>query len=277
MSLNLQSIQATMLIPLWGRANASEKNPEILYDKEAIEIIERCDFDFSDIAKTFGEYGGITYIVRARKVEDTIRAFIEKRPSATIVNIGAGLDTTFSRVDNGKINWYNIDLPDAIDFRKTLIPDSQRNISIAKSFFDVTWFDDVIFNEEDGILFVSAGVFYYFKESNLKEIFQEMAVRFPKGEMYFDAESKFALNISNRTVEKTGNKGAKMYFYVNNPKTLEDWSSKIKVLSCKSYFEGIPTSKRWESATRVMVRMVDILKMMKFVHLRFVDNNLIES
>src|SRR5689334_5477887 len=112
MSLNLQSIQATMLIPLWGRANASEKNPEILYDKEAIEIIERCDFDFSDIAKTFGEYGGITYIVRARKVEDTIRAFIEKRPSATIVNIGAGLDTTFSRVDNDKINWYNIDLPD---------------------------------------------------------------------------------------------------------------------------------------------------------------------
>jgi hypothetical protein len=100
-------------------------------------------------------------------------------------------------------------------------------------------------------------------------MFQEMAVRFPAGELYFDAESKFALNISNRTVEKTGNKGAKMYFYVNNPKVLEGWSSKIKVLSSEAYFKGIPASKRWESGTRLMVRMVDLLKMMKFVHLRF--------
>lgn len=127
----------------------------------------------------------------------------------------------------------------------------------------------MIFNEDDGILFVAAGVFYYFQENQLKRIFQEMSLRFPGGELYFDAESKFALKISNRTVEKTGNKGAKMYFYVNNPKVFEDWSSKIKVLSCESYFKGIPVSKKWESGTRVMVRVVDLLKMMKFVYLRF--------
>ena len=145
-----------------------------------------------------------------------------------IVNIGAGLDTTFSRIDNGTLNWYNLDLPDAIAFRKTLIPDSPRNISIAKSFFDVSWFDDVIFNEEDGILFISAGVFFYFQENQLKGIIQEMVRRFSGGELFFDAESKFAVNISNRTVEKTGNKGAKMYFYINSPKVFERWSSKIK-------------------------------------------------
>ncbi|WP_430135971.1 class I SAM-dependent methyltransferase [Neobacillus pocheonensis] len=270
MSLNLQSVQATMLIPLWGRATASKENPEILYDKEAIDIIAGCDFDFKEIAKTFGEYGGISYIVRARKIDDTIRAFIEKHPRATIVNIGAGLDTTFSRVDNGTINWYSLDLPDAIAFRQNFITDSPRNISIAKSFFDVSWFDEVIFNEEDGILFISAGVFYYFHEDQLKGILQEMANRFPCGELYFDAESKFAINISNRTVEKTGNKGAKMYFYVNNPKVLEGWSSRIKVLTCEPYFKGIPASKKWEGATRVMVRVVDLLKMLKFIHIRFV-------
>ena len=80
MSLNLQSVQGTMLIPLWGRASASEKNPGILDDKQATEIIAGCDIDFSEIAKAFGEYGGITYIVRARKVDDTVRKFIEKYP-----------------------------------------------------------------------------------------------------------------------------------------------------------------------------------------------------
>ncbi|PLS08012.1 class I SAM-dependent methyltransferase [Neobacillus cucumis] len=269
MSINLQSVQATMLIPLWGRATASEKNPDILYDKEAIEIIAGCGMDFTEIAKTFGEYGGISYIVRARKIDDTIRAFIKKHPHATIVNIGAGLDTTFSRVDNGTINWYNLDLPDAIDFRKTLIADSPRNTSIAKSFFDVSWFGDVVFQEADGILFISAGVFYYFQESQLKEMVQEMAQRFPGGELFFDAESKFAVNISNRTVEKTGNRGAKMYFYINNPKVLEDWSEKLKVISWEPYFKGIPVSKKWESGTRLMVRLVDLIKMLKFVHVQF--------
>ncbi|MCM3117417.1 class I SAM-dependent methyltransferase [Neobacillus sp. MER 74] len=273
MKLDLQSVQGTMLIPLWGRATASEKNPEILYDKEAIEIIAGCHFDFTEIAKTFGEYGGISYLVRARKMEDTIRKFINKHPRATIVNIGSGLDTTFSRVDNGTINWYNLDLPDAIAFRQSLIPDTPRNSSIAKSFFDVSWFDDVIFNKEDGILFISAGVFYYFQESQLKEIFQKMSLFFPGGEMYFDAESKMMLNISNRTVEKTGNKGAKMYFYVNNPKALEGWSPNIKLLSSVSYFKGIPARKEWESGTRVMVRLIDLFKLLKFIHLGFEKEN----
>ncbi|MCM3729623.1 class I SAM-dependent methyltransferase [Neobacillus cucumis] len=271
MTINLQSVQATMLIPLWGRATASEKNPDILYDKEAIEIIAGCEFDFTEIAKTFGEYGGISYIVRARKIDDTIRAFIKKHPRATIVNIGAGLDTTFSRVDNGMINWYNLDLPDAIAFRQTLIADTPRNTCIAKSFFDVSWFDDVIFNKEDAILFISAGVFYYFQANQLKAMFQQMASRFPGGELFFDAESKFAVNISNRTVEKTGNKGAKMYFYVNNPRILESWSPNIKIVSSEPYFKGIPVSKQWEGGTRLMVRLVDLIKMLKFVHLRFIQ------
>jgi len=269
MSIDLQSVQGTMLIPLWGRAVASQKNPEILYDKEAIEILERTNFDFSEIAKTFGEYGGITYLVRARKVENTICDFIKKHPKATIVNIGAGLDTTFSRVDNGSINWFNLDLPDAIAFRKTLIPDSRRSTSIAKSVFDISWFDEVEFKEEDGILFIAAGVFYYFQEAPLKRLIQEMANRFPGGDLFFDAQSKYAVKIANRTVEKAGNNGAKMYFYINSPKVIEKWSAKINVVSVERYYKGIPLNEKWESGTRFMVKIVDLIKMLKFVHLHF--------
>lgn len=269
--LGSQTVQSTMLLPLWGRATASEKNPEILNDKEAIEIIKNCNYDFSSIAKTFGEFGGICYIVRARRIEDTIRKFIQKHPCATVVNIGAGLDTTFSRVDNGRIRWYNLDLPDAIAFRQKFIPDSSRNTSIAKSLFDISWFDDVAFHPKDGILFISAGVFYYFKEEQLKEIFKAMAHRFPGGELYFDAESRQAVKKSNRMVQKTGNKGAMMYFYVNNVKDIEEWSPNIHAVACEKYFLGIPANKKWSSGIRFMMRASDWLKMMKFVHLRFSD------
>ncbi len=267
--LNSQTVQNTMLLPLWGRATASAKNLEILNDKEAIEIIKNCDYDFSTIAKTFGEFGGICYIVRARKIDDAIRRFIRKHPRASIVNIGAGLDTTFSRVDNGTINWYNLDLPDAITFRQNFLPDSPRNTSIAKSLFDTSWFEDVVFNPRDGILFVSAGVFYYFREEQLKAIFEAMAHRFPGGEIYFDAESRQTVKKSNRMVEKTGNKGAMMYFYVNDLKALESWSPNIRAIACEKYFKGIPVNRQWGLGIRFMMKISDRINMMKFIHLRF--------
>lgn len=268
-TLQKQTVQNTMLLPLWGRAVASEKNSDILYDRQAIDIIKNCDYDFSNIAKTFGEFGGICYVVRARKMEDAIRQFIRKHPRATIVDIGAGLDTSFSRVDNGTIRWYNLDLPDSIAFRQKFIPDSERNISIPKSLFDTTWFDQVSFQPQEGIFFICGGVFYYFKEEQLKEIFKAMAQRFPGGELYFDAESKGTVKKSNRMVRKTGNKGAMMYFSVNNAKKLDSWSTVIHLISCEKYFRGIPFNPQWSFKLRFMAKASDWLGMMKFVHLGF--------
>ena len=268
-SMNMQSAQATMLIPLWGRAKYSEKSPDILDDLEAKQIIRNCDFDFSGIEKSFGELSGLCYVIRARKIDDTIRGYISRHPRATVVNIGSGLDTTFSRVDNGLINWYNLDLPDATEYRRTLIPDSPRNLCIAKSALDISWFDDIIFNPDDGIMFVSGGVFYYLHEEGLKVLFSKMAERFPGGELYFDAESESAVKESNRMVKKSGNNGAMMYFSVNDAKILEQWSPNIRLLSDESMFSGIVPSKRWKLSTRIMCRFFSIVKSMKFIHLRF--------
>lgn len=259
-----------MLLPLWGRAIASAKNPQILDDREAIRIIENSRYDFSAIAKTFGEFGGICYIVRSRKCDDQVKHFIKKHPKATIVNIGAGLDTTFSRVDNGQIRWYNLDLPDAVAFRRSLLPDSPRNSSIAKSFFDHSWFDDIVFREEDGIFFMAGGVFYYFRKEELLATFAAMAERFPGGELYFDAESKMALNQSNRMVKKTGNQGAAMYFYINGPQDLADWPASLQVLEIQPYFNNIDVNPGWSRRIRLKIKLSDKIGVMKFIHLRFI-------
>ena len=268
-SMNMQSAQATMLIPLWGRAKYSEKSPDILDDLEAKKIIQNCDFDFSGIEKSFGELSGLCYVVRARKIDDAIRGYISRYPRATVVNVGAGLDTTFSRVDNGLINWYNLDLPDATQYRQTLIPDSPRNLCIAKSVLDTSWFDEVIFNPQDGIMFVSGGVFYYLHEEDIRVLFGKMAQRFPGGELYFDAESESMVKKSNRMVQKSGNNGAMMHFSVNNAAEIEQWSPSIRLLSDESMFKGIAPSKRWKRGTRILCGILSKSKSMKFVHLRF--------
>lgn len=266
-SLDLQSVQGTMLIPVWGRAKYSKKYSHILEDKDAINIIQNQSIDFSGIEKTFGDFSGLCYIVRARRMEDAVRSFIAKHPKATIVNIGSGLDTGFFRVDNGQIHWYNLDLPDSIAYRKSLLPDSDRNTSIAKSFFDTSWFDDIKFHKNNGIMFISGGVFYYFKEEQLKAVFSSLAHRFPGGELYFDAESKTAVEKSNAMVMKSGNRGAKMYFYVNNSNMIQSWSPAIRNVAIKPFFKGLP----YKDGLRLRMQMIfmDKLGFMKFVHVKF--------
>jgi len=116
-----------MLLPLWGCATVSKLYPDLLHDEEALRIVESLPYDFSATAKSFGEYGMLTFAFRARKFDDIIRRYLTRFPGATIVNIGAGMDTTFSCIDNGHIRWHDLDLPDAIAFRQTLIPEGTRS------------------------------------------------------------------------------------------------------------------------------------------------------
>ena len=61
---------------------------------------------------------------------------MKKYPDCVIVSIGCGLDTRFLRIDNGKIKWYNLDLPEVIEKRKLFFEPHERVIDIAKSAFD---------------------------------------------------------------------------------------------------------------------------------------------
>jgi O-methyltransferase involved in polyketide biosynthesis len=265
----LQGVQKTLMLPLWGRAVFSRFYPEILNDKEAVNIVNSLDYDFGKVEQTFGEYGGLCYIIRSRKMDDVIKHFVSEHPRATVVNIGAGFDTTFSRIDNGAIHWYDIDLSDVISLRKRIIPEGVRNRYIAKSVFDYSWFRDIRFDVEDGILFVSGGVFYYFTEDKIRDLFIAMAKNFPAGELYFDGQTKTALKISNRMVRKSGNKEAIMYFYINNPKIFTSWSPLLHLKSAEPYFKNIKRDKRWKTSTKMNMMVCDLFKMVGFYHLKF--------
>ncbi|MDR2790493.1 MAG: class I SAM-dependent methyltransferase [Campylobacteraceae bacterium] len=263
---NLKGIQKTLMLPLWGRAVFGRLYPEILDDKEAVRIINSLDYDFSEIEKSFGEYGGLCYIVRSRKIDDAIKHFISKRPNGAIVNIKAGFDTTFSRVDNGAIQWYDIDLKEVVAIRKKIIPESAKNRCIAKSVFE---FKEIDFHKDRGILFVGGGVFYFFEEEKVRELFVKLAENFPDGELYFDAQTKTALKISNKMVSRSGNKEAVMHFYINDPKIFASWSPLLHLKSAEPYFKRIKRDKRWKISTKINMVFCDLFKMVSFYHFRF--------
>jgi len=183
-----------------GRAQLSKEHSSLFYDAKAIELVERIDYDFSESDMPFEdimfnisrkvnlpEFGLFT--IRAKQFDDTVKAYIAEHPRASVINIAAGLDTTFYRVDNGTIHWYDLDLPAVIDIRKQLLPEPDRVTYIEKSLFDPSWFEDVTYTE-DGVFMIAGGVFGWFEEAKVKQFFSMLADNFPDGEIVFDAMSR---------------------------------------------------------------------------------------
>jgi len=194
-----------MLGCLWGRAQLSKKYSSLFYDEKAIELVEKIDYDdlaagdedpleslelsFFHVAHQLDlpEFGLFT--LRARQFDEMARKYIAEHPRASIVNLGAGLDTTFYRVDNGLIHWYDLDLPEVIDVRRELLPEPDRVTYIAKSIFDPNWCTDVR-HAENGVFMIAGGVLHWFEESRVKQFFSLLADNFDGGEIVFNVISR---------------------------------------------------------------------------------------
>jgi O-methyltransferase involved in polyketide biosynthesis len=132
------------MLPLWARARETEKDNPIVCDTYAKNIVERIDYDFSQIEKGPVADHQSVWAIRAYNFDNILEVFLANNSRAVVVNIGAGLDTTFQRVGEGTVLWINIDLPDVVALRQKLIPDSDREMTIAKSVFDFTWIDEAV-------------------------------------------------------------------------------------------------------------------------------------
>ena len=155
----------------WGRAKEYERVNPLLKDRYAFDLLNKLDYDFESIFPDLSIDIIVYWAARAYNIDCAIFKLLTNFPDATIINIGAGLDTTFQRVDNGRITWYDLDLPDTIKLRKKLIPETERNHCIAKSVFDKSWFDEVK-HSRSKVFFIASGVLCYFdKTLNSKSLF----------------------------------------------------------------------------------------------------------
>jgi O-methyltransferase involved in polyketide biosynthesis len=188
--VKLSGVSETLLGPLWARAKISKDHSSLFYDAKAVELVEKIDYDFSTFDMIpFEDYLPLLFVARAKQFDDKIKEYVKGYPHASVVNIGAGLDATFYRVDNGLIHWYDLDLPAVIELRKQLLPEPDRVTYIAKSFLDPSWCEDVK-HTEDGVFMIAGGLLRYFEEAQVQQFFSMLADNFPGGEIIFNASSR---------------------------------------------------------------------------------------
>ncbi len=269
MTLPAGNIQETLFVPLWGRAYATKKWPSLLNDAESTRIADEVGYDFSHIDSS-KEYYCLASAVRAANFDREIKEYLSVHPEAVIISIGSGLDTTFSRIDNGSVRWFDLDLPEIIELRNQYIAPRERSQSIAQSCFDYSWINRIDYTPQKGCLFIVGGVLYYFEEEVVGEFIKKIAESFPDSSMVFDTVGKVGLKISNNYVKKTGNKGAEMYFALRNTrKFFSKVSPKIHVAADYPFYRRIAINKEWTSDTKFRMRFSDLFSMVRLVRLEF--------
>lgn len=183
MNIKLNEVSETLLITLNARAKDYKEKKSILKDQKSYEIASKLDYDFSKFDIAWASYYGI--LARAKTMDREIIKFIKKYPDTIIISIGCGLDTRFYRVDNGKINWYNLDLPEVIKARDMFFEENERVFNISKSVFDENWVQEINLKNKK-VLIISEGVLMYFDEAEIKKMLEILTNNFQEFTAYFD-------------------------------------------------------------------------------------------
>ena len=271
--IEANSIQETLVIPLFGRLVCSERFPQLFSDPEAKRICDSLDYDFSGKRKKMespaGLFGALEVAQRQYDLRCEVKAYLEGHPKAAVVNLGCGLDDTFSKADNGLCRGFNLDFPDVIAVRCKLLPAGERERNIACDINDFSWMDAI--DASHGAVFFAAGVFYYFRMDDIKKLFDTMAKRFPGAVLAFDTCNRRGAKLMRKTwLKEAGITDVNAFFSLENEKDLTAWSDRFSSVTAKSYMRGYRDIYRDVGLFhRLMIRFCDSLVNMKIVKIVF--------
>ena len=180
---DLSPIEQTAFLTEYARALDSQWAKPILGDTLAHQVVGKVDYDFVGL-------GVQTSVVcqtalRAKMLDDRVRAFIEAHPDAVVVDLGAGLDSGFYRVGPpSTVDWYSVDLPGITALRDVVLPAAAQSHSVPVSLTDEHWPDAI--PADRPTMLVADGLFAFLTEPVIVAIFRRITDHFGSGELVFN-------------------------------------------------------------------------------------------
>ncbi|MBR2265027.1 MAG: class I SAM-dependent methyltransferase, partial [Firmicutes bacterium] len=238
--LKKDSVERTLCIPLWSRAIAVNKLPQILPDHDAVRILREMGETKPPTVLYHLECGALAGAIRQYDFACEIREYLKKHPKACIAELGAGLSCLRRQIGNETNPWINIDFPDVIACREKYIPTGKMEKNVPGDITDHRWFDEIPFEKENGAIFLAAGVLHYLTYDDAAELISAMADRFPGGLFVFDYISRKGRRGVNAQIRMTKNAARTDFSMEDAEKELTAMSSKVSEVITKSYLEGYP-------------------------------------
>ncbi len=224
LAVELTPVEETLLVPLWARAEESTRSDPVLVDPRARGIRARLDFDFDKLADARASQLGCC--VRSAALDRWVMEHLAFHPHATVVELGCGLDSRFERVDDGRVRWFDLDLPDVIQLRRDFYQDHDRRRMLAASVNDDAWMDEVAATGDGRVLFVTEGMLPYLSEAEARSLFVRLADRFPGCTFLFDVMAPIVLRHQDRH-DAMRHFDARFTWGLRDLAALEGWDARI--------------------------------------------------
>lgn len=256
--ITLTPEQETLLIPLFTKAQP--ENP-LFFDPKAQEIIQQVNYDFSRLRIPYKTV--ILVCQRAKKLDTVTRAFLAEHPNGVVLHLGCGLDSRFWRVDNGKVKWYDLDMPPVIKLHQLFYPTSERYHLIASSVTDLEWMTRVDATGRP-VLAIAEGLLMYLNENDVRRLLLKLQGTFSGCRLIADVFSRMTARSATRhpSLKQTG---ASIGWGIDDPHEIETWLSGIKLIE-EWFFTQDPDLDRLSMGYRLAYKVAGAFRMVQRAH-----------
>jgi O-methyltransferase involved in polyketide biosynthesis len=179
----LTGVPETALWNLYQRASAARAGH--LDDPRAVEVLARLDYPFERFDVPYRGLAARLHAQRVRTVDAALRRVLVGAPDATVVALGEGFETQFWRVDDGRLHWLTLDLPEVVAVRREVLPEGPRNRVLAGSAADAQWTAQV--DRERPVIITAQGLLPYFEPDEVHRMLTAWARLLPGAWLLFDA------------------------------------------------------------------------------------------
>ena len=117
----LHAVPSTLLIPLAARAWGGERYPWLACgDHDARRLLSCVEPRAREVLDD--PQVVLNVLWRTRVLKEVAGRFFVAHPGATGVNLGCGLSNPFQWLDTGRNTWLDVDLPEVMGLRRSLMP-----------------------------------------------------------------------------------------------------------------------------------------------------------
>lgn len=187
----LDGVPETLLWTLYHRAFEAGRTYPVLDDPMALGLLADLDYPFEERFGRPDPFHSQAQALRSRCFDLAVQEYLTDRPEATVVALGDGLETGFWRVDNGRLNWLSVELPEVALLRRTLLPPSDRLRTLSGSATDLSWLDEIEDPEGRGVVITAQGLFMYLRPAEVRAILAACAERLPGGILVLDSMARW--------------------------------------------------------------------------------------
>lgn len=259
-SKKITNVSSTMLMTIYCHALESRTERPILKDPKAEEIVAAINDELkkspSKLARKLSSNKvrkdlRVHIAIRAKQYDMYAKEFLAKYSDGVIVNLGCGFDTRFHRIDNGKVVFYDLDLPEIIELKKSILPEEDRYKYLGCSVLDHRWIETVKSHNKP-VMFIAEGLFMYLPQSEVEALIKKLSEDFKESILLCEiVNKKYTVGFNKKIVDFKMNKELKFGdkvtydFGLNDSYELEKLSPTIKLIDEWAYLDADEEKLGW--------------------------------